>query len=90
MVPNTNTEAADDIALLNRCDAWRQPERLGIFITLWSAIFPKYEAHLAKLHSALPELLKVDVRAAVADGLKGAEIGKYVEQERILSWQALK
>lgn len=85
--------AADMVALLDRCDTWRKPERLHALLQVLDGLAlrdaDRGEARrqvTARVAAAMNRLQALDLRAvsrqALADGLKGADVGQALASAR--------
>ena len=80
--------AADIVRLLERCDAWRKPQRFGEILLACECIAGRspYPQGL-RLHKALQAALAVATHeiadAAQQQGLKGPQVGERIQQARV-------
>jgi len=88
------------LRLLERCDAWRRPERFAQMLLgcecdargrlgLEQRDYPQRAARLADLHAAQAVDLAAVSAAALAKGLAGPEIGRAVQRARLAALQEL-
>jgi tRNA nucleotidyltransferase (CCA-adding enzyme) len=97
--PTLSTSSAlapdDVLALLERCDAWRRPERMRLALTTWQALeamlderdAARLQRHADRIRRALSAAQRVSVatlppavRAAAADG---PALGRALRQARL-------
>jgi tRNA nucleotidyltransferase (CCA-adding enzyme) len=84
----------DALALLERCDAWRRPERTRVALSAWQALSPMLDAagaarlhrHSERIEQALRAALRVSV-ANLPDGVRpaadGPAVGRALRQARL-------
>jgi tRNA nucleotidyltransferase (CCA-adding enzyme) len=79
------SDAARLLEILERCDAWRRPERLAALTHAAAALTgadPEADAGAARLRKALQAANSVD-QAAIAAGLEGPRIRDAIRRERL-------
>jgi len=77
--------AAELLGLLQACDAFRQPTRMNKLMSIWQAVANSNKQTLdyERIHQALQAALIVDARALSQSGMKGEEIGKALQAQRL-------
>jgi tRNA nucleotidyltransferase (CCA-adding enzyme) len=90
-------KASTILAMLNRCDVWRKPERFADFLLSCKAdargrtTFEDSEYKNAEyIWQAYETAAKVDIKAIVANGYQGKAIKEQTEQQRISLIKAFK
>jgi len=83
-----NANAADIVHLLDRCDAWRKPQRIEQMLLACRAIagsdsYPQGDRLTAALRTALTVATPGIAREARSQGLAGPKIGERIQQARI-------
>lgn len=72
----------DVLNLYNQSDAWRNKERFALLALALELALPSAEARIKKVFEPVQEISQIDVQEALEKGLKGPEIGAYVEGQR--------
>ncbi len=77
--------AAELLELLQACDAFRQPQRINKLMLIWQAIANSRQHELDddRIHRALQAALIVDARSLSQSGMKGEDIGKALQVQRL-------
>ena len=80
--------AGDLVRLLDRCDAWRKPQRFEQVVLACGCIartdpYPQGERLLAALRVAQAVATHEVASAAQAEGLQGARVGELIHQARV-------
>jgi tRNA nucleotidyltransferase (CCA-adding enzyme) len=76
-----NLDATTKLAVLERADAFRRPQRFELLLETVAALHPEAEA--APWQRALAACLEVDAAAIAASGIPGHEIGTRIRAERL-------
>ncbi|HED15206.1 MAG TPA: multifunctional CCA addition/repair protein [Gammaproteobacteria bacterium] len=73
------------LELLQSCDAFRQPTRMNKLMPVWQAVADcrKQTLDYDRIHRALQAALIVDARSLSQSGMKGEEIGKAMQAQRL-------
>jgi len=85
VMQSTPLTAAELLELLQSCDAFRQPQRMNKLMPVWQAVANVRQQTLDydRIHKSLQAALTVDARALSQSGMKGDEIGKVLQAQRL-------